>query len=413
MQSRSIVSSSEAPTLLQGLQAKAHSGLQATVEAMKEQIDVARQAADHRVNVAKAGKRLLDNGGEDARELVVAKNASHMASELDGIVAHGVHVAIAKLEGSIAKVAELQSTDSDSMSTSMRLSLPQLANQHEARLANYMQIAQMLETRVSHAEMSPEEFDALAIVRAKAGCSAVMSTAAESLSSMSQKALTSVTSLRGGTVDVSRSPQAVHTPTLLEGLQDNATAGLHKMKQAVNDRVETAKAGKQLLEEGGERAVLKVLTKDALLDAANADRDVAMRVQSAISAFDYSTAKLKGAEQRQGSGDALRPKCGAELVLLSKLSKLAEEHAVRAGTYKQIASMLETSIGSIGMDVVERDALSIIKMRESCGEVQCRAQNGFQAIKNMAVAGCVGLDTAEYERRIVNQKRWTVPTVCA
>merc|ERR1712182_40539 len=65
--------------------------------------------------------------------------------------------------------------------------LSQLAKEHEARAAAYENIAQMLETPTTSAEMVPEEHDAVAIINAKAGCSTVVNSTAEGLQSLLQK----------------------------------------------------------------------------------------------------------------------------------------------------------------------------------------------------------------------------------
>ena len=79
-----------APPVLQDWQERARTLWQTATLHVKEKTSVARQAANDRVNVAKAGKQLLDEGGETAAQALLAKRASIDASDIDRNIASRV-----------------------------------------------------------------------------------------------------------------------------------------------------------------------------------------------------------------------------------------------------------------------------------------------------------------------------------
>jgi hypothetical protein len=370
------ISDASTPSLLEGLQAKANASIHTTAEVVKEHLDLARQAAHDRVIVARAGKRLLDEGGESVAQAVVAKKASIVASQVDRSLASSLQVAIVRLDDSLAKLKMLESSQSDENAANSLYS--HLANEHEARLTVFHQVAHTLDMPASFAEMSPEECDALAIVTAKAGCATMMSRTAQSLEDMRQRTLGGVSSM-GVVSRFQPASESLGAPTLLESMQDKTRGGVEKVKQAANDRFETARAGKRLLEEGGESIAHLVVAKKASLDAAEIDRDVAQRVLSAISSLEDSAAKLNALQSYQQIEGVIDH---------DRLAKIAGQHELRAITYREFASILEKPIGSMEMNLAEWDALSLVKVKASCETLQRRTNQGFEAIKSLAFSGC-------------------------
>jgi len=379
------VNDSLAPSMIQGLQDRAHAGFQATAQVVREHVDLARQSANERVKVAKAGKKLLDEGGDSVAQMVVAKKASLVASEMDLSVADSVRGAIVKLDASVAQLREAESLEGGHFSP-IEHEASFLAGDHERHAATCRRIAQMLATPSSSAAMSAEECDALVIVKAKEGCATVMSHTSDGLARMKQRTL-------GGASQsddpVASSDQA---PTLLQtGLgwftevsstsyDDKLWNGFQKLQQAANDRVETAKNGKRLLESGGDNVEQMMLAKMACRDAADMDRVIAEKVQNAITLFDDSAAKLRC--------------CSKTLLALegaaahSSLAQLAAEHETRANTYRQIAEMLKQPLATVEMNLAEWDALSLVKVKDgslgALGALQSRTNEGFEALKSLA-----------------------------
>jgi len=379
------------PASLQELQERARAGFQATSQIVMEQVELTRQATHDRVNIARAGKKLLDEGGEVAAQVVLAKRASLDASDIDKSIATRVHVAIAKLDDSVAKLKIAQSAQHVEEQNAGNHDFCQLAGEQEKRADACRRIAQMLETPASSASMSPEEFDAMLIVQAKMGCASMVSMTAEGLVSAKQKALTSMASVSAvQSADGEQAPEmSSRLPTLLQRMQPKTRSVIaiqNTVCDAANERIETAKAGKRLLDNGGAIVAQVVVAKKACLDAADIDRDLAQRVQSAVFLFDDSVSKLR----------AVKP------AFLPGGVELADEHEARAKTYRQIADMLEAALTSVEMDLSEWDALSLVKVRDSCTALQSRTNEGFEAGKGLIFSGCTsGIDHLDRKRKTV------------
>merc|ERR1711924_410328 len=381
-------------SLLQNLTELAHTGLELTTQMLREQAQEAGYTdLAERVKIAKDGKRLLDEGGESVEGLVVAKHASHRAAEAEKQLMNCLCDAIIKLDDSVAKLKQAQARhgeeeSSDFAQIAQKMNLQQARTEHEARGATCRRIASMLQGETSFATMTPEECDALAIVQAKAGYATALDKASDGLGSVKQKALTGMTSIyseiqqraltAGGSANSSeQAREALQAPTLLQSLQDGAHYNLQNAKQAATDRVECASAGKKLLDEGGEGIAL-VLVAKASLDAAEMDRDVAKRAQSALHLFEDSAIKLKAASTRPRvdgvSGD-------------SDLGQLSEQHEQRVHVYREICTMLQDPIVSSGMNPAQWDALALVRVRDGFSALQCSTNKGFEVVKNMLVPG--------------------------
>jgi len=341
-------------------------------------------------------KKLLDEGGDTFARTVLAKKASIDASEVDKSIATRVQVAIVKLDDSVAKLKAFQPAQLTEVST-VKERFFLLGNDHETTLKAYIQIGQLLQTPASSAEMSLEEMDALAILHAKMGCATMMGRTVESFENVRQKALASMASVSAEQSGEGERVPAVSSattqrPTLLQGLHSKAHSGLELVKQTASDRVATAKAGKSLLDDGGDSVARAVVAKKACLDAAGIDRDVAQRVQSAIALFDDSAAQLR----------ALTPARESEgLAGHRDLAKLADEHELRANMYRQIADMLQAPAASVEMSFIEWDALALVNVKDSCGALQCRTNEGFEAVKGMVFSGCTsGVEQLDERRRM-------------
>lgn len=362
-------------SLLQNLTERARTGLELTAQVLREQARQAGHVAKERVKTAADGKRLLDDGGESVEELVMAKHASRNAVEAEKRLMNRLHVAIIKLDDSAAKLKQAQARQGNEESSDFA----QLADEHEARAAACRRIVGMLDDETSFADMTPEECDALAIVLAKAGCASALDKASDGFDNAKQKALASMMSIRshaesGGANTSEQAADASQAPTLLQSLQDRAHYNLQNAKQAATDRVESASAGKQLLDGGGESVAQAIVAKKASLDAAEIDRDVAQRAQSALEMFEDSAVKLKAASTQQQVDTGL--------------GRLAGQHEQRVLIYREVSTMLQAPIASSGMNLAECDALALVKVRDSCSAIQCRTNQGFEVVKNMLFASC-------------------------
>jgi hypothetical protein len=372
--------------------------LQATAQIVKEQAEFVAQAASNRVATARAGKKLLDEGGETAAEAVLAKQAAIDASDLDRRIAAHVDRAILTLDDSVEKLRSADTVQKP-LDTADDHDLPRVIAEHAERATVFRQIAQMLEKPASCAEMSAEESDAVTIVQAREGCATALSKTSVGLDSVKQRALASFSS---GTTSASASNQSSsppeasaavsQAPTLLEGMRANAVVGVQMVKQAASERIDTVKAGKSLLDNGGDAIAQLVVAKKATLQAATIDRNVAQRMDSAIAKFDASATKLRVLLQAQQTCNILSHEDAL---------RLAGEHEVRVQMFREIAEWLKKPISSLSMNLAELDAHSFVRMRQNCGILQSRTNEGFEAAKNLAYTSCASdIDGESRTRRM-------------
>jgi hypothetical protein len=366
----SIVSSQ---AFVQTLQESAHAGLQSTFDTVKNQVEIAKQAASNRLETARQGKRLIDAGGEPMVQLLLAKKASIDAAGMDENVAKQFHVAIAALDESVSRLQAAQSIEE-----SHGLGFSQLVDEHLARGATFRQISDMLNTRVSAAGMDAAQQDAITLIRARAECSGVLGKTAESLVSIKQKALSNTTAK--SYVSDKENTLSHHSSSVCPGplqcMQDKTYSSLLAAKQSASDRLDIARGGKALLDKGGDSVAHMVLAKKASMDAASLDRGLAEQVNIATLLFEQSSALLRKVHSEEN------------VVGWLDVADLATEHDARAELYRQIAKMLEVPIGSSELSLEEWDAITLVRIREGTDSWKGKTVEGLQIIRNMALAGC-------------------------
>merc|ERR1712178_551954 len=116
----------------------------------------------------------------------------------------------------------------------------------------YKRISSMLETPALSAGMSPEELDALAIVQTQEGYAKMISKTSAGFENVAQKLFTHIGPAESNTARTPElSTQSTPERSSFQGLRDVAQDGLDKARQAAADRVQTAKAGKKFLDDGG------------------------------------------------------------------------------------------------------------------------------------------------------------------
>merc|ERR1719408_721759 len=117
-------------------------------------------------------------------------------------------------------------------------------------------------------------------------------------------------------------------------LQERTQAPLDKMKDWVNyigtplvsalqDRIGVVRAGKRMLDEGGEAAELDMLAKKVALDAVALDEEVSDKIQRAVDLYKDASALIR--RQRNSLG---------------ALGGLAESYDHRARTLSQLLEQL-------------------------------------------------------------------------
>jgi hypothetical protein len=250
------------------------------------------------------------------------------------------------------------------------------------------QIVDLLSHRISSAETSPAESDAIAMLQAKEAYETLLSKSREGFGAVKERTLASLASTEAPQQaepakeqmpSEQTSAENVAVPTLLQSLQTRAYAGWQAVNQAAADRVEVAKAGKRLLDEGGEAIARLVAAKKTALEAAAVDRDFANRVQSAILLLEDSATLLKKSSLNNVAESG---------VSQEDFARLIEEHEDRARVYRQVAGMIQAPAATIELSVQEWDALAMVKVKEGCSVMTQKTTVGVGHVKTRTAAAC-------------------------
>lgn len=136
---------------------------------------------------------------------------------------------------------------------------------------------------------------------------------------------------------------------------------------AARDRVNNARAGKRLLDEGGEPAEAALTAKLAAEEAASLDSFIAHSVPSLICAYDDTAGGLRAA--------MLNPQVpGIEAVDLARIS---EAHRSRAQLYRAVSSLIAEPLGkALPLSPTEQNAASLLQMRHM--RLRARQSLGLQ-----------------------------------
>merc|ERR1719262_1896700 len=150
---------------------------------------------------------------------------------------------------------------------------------------------------------------------------------------------------------------------------------LRSSLSAAQDRLEIAKGGKKLLDEGGENAEKAILAKQTANDAVATDADIIQRVKAAAAIFEEAALKLREAKK-------LPPVDG--IGGYEDFERLADSYEARAKVYKQIAEMLKEPPPAPDMSAAEKDASTILKLRGKYQWTMTKSAEGFEVITKKA-----------------------------
>ncbi|CAE8614950.1 unnamed protein product [Polarella glacialis] len=156
------------------------------------------------------------------------------------------------------------------------------------------------------------------------------------------------------------------TTQLAQGAYDSA-----------NDRLDTAKAGKKLLEQHGEDASIPILAKKTSMEAAQSDVDCVYRVDRVIKQYEEAAASLRKA--------MLLPKVEG-ITGYDEFKTLAEAYEQRVKSYQQVKELLGTPMASLPMTPVEKDALALLQVKGGYNSAKSSAMESVEAAKKMSTA---------------------------
>jgi len=138
-----------------------------------------------------------------------------------------------------------------------------------------------------------------------------------------------------------------------------ASAGAEKASAAAaagyasaKDRVDTAAAGKQMVDEGGEPMAQKLLAKKASVDATNFDLKLVAQLPRGVGAYSFAVEKLKAGEVH-ASGEA--PPFG----------KLASDYQARVSVLTTAMTTLQIVPEYASVSAIESDAIKIVTAKKA------------------------------------------------
>mmetsp|Transcript_135764 Transcript_135764/g.434336 ORF Transcript_135764/g.434336 Transcript_135764/m.434336 type:complete len:171 (-) Transcript_135764:58-570(-) len=142
---------------------------------------------------------------------------------------------------------------------------------------------------------------------------------------------------------------------MFEWLKEKAGIGVEATTGAVQERMDTAKGGKQMVDEGGQPARAALLAKGDAKDAVGTDKE-ANRLISL------------GAERLETAAKKLREAAGMPDVEgiqgKEKFALWADSYEKRAAAYKQAGALLTGELEGPVFSEVETDALRVVLAQE-------------------------------------------------
>mmetsp|Transcript_57895 Transcript_57895/g.146977 ORF Transcript_57895/g.146977 Transcript_57895/m.146977 type:complete len:215 (-) Transcript_57895:188-832(-) len=169
-------------------------------------------------------------------------------------------------------------------------------------------------------------------------------------------------------------------------LREKALAGASSMAGAVTERMDVAKGGKKLVDEGGAPARAALMAKSAAKDAVAADRDAIRRMMVSAESLDTAAAKMKEAA------------CMADVEGITgkaKFAAQAESYSKRAAAYRQAAELLSGELEGPEFTPVEMDALQVVLVQGGYESAKTQTREAIGLVKQRTCdAGKLGVAAA-------------------
>jgi hypothetical protein len=230
----------------------------------------AYEAGKERVETGMAGKKLLDEGGEEMKTKMLAKKASRDLVQFDASIMTQLPKIVADYRDASSKLQSAASSNPE---------FSDLGKAYAARAdelnSGYSKLQASSGAR--QASISPVESDAISILTAKGAASGfgdkVRSTVAGSSSTSTNAGYTN----DQPPVAPSEEPKK----SILETAQDKAKEAADKAKQ----RLDTANTGKKMVDEGGEQVAAVLLAKKASIDTTAFDTRIVELLTQAVASY--------------------------------------------------------------------------------------------------------------------------------
>mmetsp|Transcript_82332 Transcript_82332/g.236571 ORF Transcript_82332/g.236571 Transcript_82332/m.236571 type:complete len:201 (+) Transcript_82332:61-663(+) len=168
--------------------------------------------------------------------------------------------------------------------------------------------------------------------------------------------------------------------------KEKALAGASSMAGAVSERMDVAKGGKKLVDEGGAPARAALMAKSAAKDAVAADRDTIRRMMVSAESLDTAAAKMKEAAC-MADVDGITGK--------AKFAAQAESYSKRAAVYRQAAELLSGELEGPEFTPVETDALQVVLVQGGYESAKTQTREAIGLVKQRTCdAGKLGVAAA-------------------
>mmetsp|Transcript_115230 Transcript_115230/g.366284 ORF Transcript_115230/g.366284 Transcript_115230/m.366284 type:complete len:230 (+) Transcript_115230:59-748(+) len=168
--------------------------------------------------------------------------------------------------------------------------------------------------------------------------------------------------------------------------KEKALAGASSMAGAVSERMDVAKGGKKLVDEGGAPARAALMAKSAAKDAVAADRDTIRRMMVSAESLDTAAAKMKEAAC-MADVDGITGK--------AKFAAQAESYSKRAAAYRQAAELLSGELEGPEFTPVETDALQVVLVQGGYESAKTQTREAIGLVKQCTSAD----DTPKVKQR--------------
>lgn len=337
--------------------------------ALAEQANKAAADVKARVDVAQAGKKLLDEGGEGMKLKLYAKQASQDACLVD----YGFTYNLPKVIGDYkAAVPKMQAAGS--LPSADEKAFKEFGETAVKRAAEFENVLGKVQTGAPNkASLSPAESDAISILWAKN----------PSLPTRVRG------SFSGG--DSNAAPAAAEAASaegeapVKKGMLEMAQDKVKAASDAAKERYEHANTGKKMVDEGGEEMKTKLLAKKASYDTVTGDNKSVVQLAKAVSSYRDAEAKLRAALPHEGEESP-------------SFTSLADSYHQRADLLEALLQGLSPLPLQINTHQSEKDGIlylvttmQISSVSASASAAAADAQGRVvEAGMNSAVAGATG-----------------------
>eukprot|EP00930_Biecheleria_cincta_P055424 TRINITY_DN41744_c0_g1_i1.p1 TRINITY_DN41744_c0_g1~~TRINITY_DN41744_c0_g1_i1.p1 ORF type:complete len:368 (-),score=80.73 TRINITY_DN41744_c0_g1_i1:444-1547(-) len=331
-----------------------------------EGTQAAYEATKGRIDIARAAKQMLDDGGEGVKQTLLAKNDSKNATTKDRQTCSRLSETIAAYDVSVGTIeAALVFRDADHWNSSDEW------NRFERLAAEYKARAALMQTEISNLQSVPDppdisaiEEDAISLLLTRMnlfGTDAkepmVPSEVSDNTPSQNSDDSTAASASVSEATASSTAPASA-AATAEVGLVQRARESAQAARQAANEWVETAEEGKKMASEGGEAMIAKLVAKKASVDSTSMDQNALTHMASVCEAYEKAVQSIRAAEELKSRDDTSEP---------SVMLTLATNYQTRMEDIRRVLKMLTSVPENTGLSSSEQDALVYSSWKNTLG----------------------------------------------